>query len=162
MEKLPLTTSGTLIRLQCSNFGTATFLVHRDKDAQVSVERGSNESLKLLKRKQLLKLFFAKNVYTSLVQLSGPLKAFDRQGVPNSSWVPCTLNTEYIICPTYPSMMLVPATATIALVVGSTKFRSKDRLPALTFYNQAFGQCPGRPLCMLLSTKSMSSLLDVK
>ena len=35
VEKLPLTTSGTPIRIQCSNFRTATFLVHRDKDAQV-------------------------------------------------------------------------------------------------------------------------------
>ena len=36
VEKLALTTSGTPIRIQCSNFRTATFLVHRDKDAQVS------------------------------------------------------------------------------------------------------------------------------
>jgi len=141
VEKLPLTTSGTPIRIQCSNFRTATFLVHRDKDAQ--------------------------DIYTSLVHLSRPLKVedlycfqfrsktdlpqqtgwtffdlgaeFARQGVPNSSWVTCTLNTEYRICPTYPSMMLVPATATSALVVGSAKFRSKGRLPALTFYNSSTG-----------------------
>jgi len=35
--------------------------------------------------------------------------------------------------------MLVPATATSALVVGSAKFRSKGRLPALTFYNSSNG-----------------------
>ena len=64
---------------------------------------------------------------------------FARQGVPNSSWVTCTLNTEYRICPTYPSTLLVPATATSALVVGSAKFRSKGRLPALTFYNSSTG-----------------------
>ena len=35
VEKLPLTTSGSPLRIQCSNFRAATFLIHRDKDAQV-------------------------------------------------------------------------------------------------------------------------------
>jgi len=141
VEKLPLTTSGTPIRIQCSNFRTATFLVHRDRDAQ--------------------------DVYTSLIQLSRPLQVqdlycfqyrsksdlpqqtgwkffdlgaeFARQGVPNSKWVSCGLNSEYRICPTYPSQLLVPASATTQLVLGSAKFRSKGRLPALTFFSSDTG-----------------------
>jgi len=136
VEKLPLTTSGTPIRIQCSNFRTATFLVHRDKDAQ--------------------------DIYTSLIHLSRPLKVEDlycfqyrsksdlpqhtgwtffdlgaeyaRQGVPNTSWTTCGLNSDYRICPTYPSQFLVPASANSSLVVGSAKFRSKGRLPVLTYF----------------------------
>ena len=107
------------------------------------------------------------DVYTSLIQLSRPLQVqdlycfqyrsksdlpqqtgwkffdlgaeFARQGVPNSKWVSCGLNSEYRICPTYPSQLLVPASATTQLVLGSAKFRSKGRLPALTFFSSDTG-----------------------
>ena len=93
-------------------------------------------------------------MYTSLVHLSRPVKVedlycfqyrsksdlpqhtgwtffdlgaeFARQGLPNNYWVTCSLNLEYRICPTYPSTMMVPATATSALVAGSAKFRQSD------------------------------------
>jgi len=141
VDKLPLTTGGSPIRIACSDFRVCTFLVHRDKDAQ--------------------------DIYTSLVHLSRPVKVedlycfqyrakhdlpqhtgwtffdlgaeFARQGLPNSSWVNCSINLEWRICPTYPSLMMVPATATSALVVGSAKFRSKGRLPVLTYYHSATG-----------------------
>ena len=114
-------------------------------------------------------------MYTSLVHLSRPVKVedlycfqyrsksdlpqhtgwtffdlgaeFARQGLPNKSWVTCSLNLQYRystvqyrtvqynlhsrICPTYPSLLMVPATATSALVVGSAKFRSKGRSSSL-------------------------------
>ena len=41
VEKLPLTTSGSPLRIQCSNFRAATFLIHRDKDAQVEIIKDS-------------------------------------------------------------------------------------------------------------------------
>jgi len=141
VEKLPLTTSGSPLRIQCSNFFCATFLIHRDKDAQ--------------------------DVYTSLVHLSRPARVeelycfqyraksdlprqagwtffhlgaeFARQGVPDRSWAACGLNSSYQLCPTYPAELLVPAAATPDLVRGSAKFRSKGRLPALTFYHSSTG-----------------------
>ena len=64
---------------------------------------------------------------------------FARQGLPNNSWVNCSINLEWRICPSYPSLVMVPATATSALVVGSAKFRSKGRLPVLTYYHGATG-----------------------
>ena len=64
---------------------------------------------------------------------------FARQGLPNNYWVTCSLNLEYRICPTYPSTMMVPATATSALVAGSAKFRSKGRLPVLSYFHATTG-----------------------
>merc|ERR1712130_341104 len=51
VEKLPLTTSGSSIRIQCSNFRTATFMVTRDRDAQ--------------------------DIFTSLIHLSRPVAVSD-------------------------------------------------------------------------------------
>ena len=65
---------------------------------------------------------------------------FARQGLPNSSWVSCSINMEWRICPTYPNLVFVPANATSALVVGCAKFRSKGRLPVLTFYHNSTGR----------------------
>jgi len=141
VDKLPLTTSGSPLRIQCSNFRTATFMVNRDRDAQ--------------------------DIYTSLIHLSRPLTVeelycfqyrskgdlpqhtgwtffdlqaeFQRQGVPNKQWVACSLNSDWKISPTYPNLLLVPASATSSLVLGSAKFRSKGRLPSLTFYHAATG-----------------------
>jgi len=141
VEKLPLTTSGSPIRIQCSNFRTATFMVTRDRDAQ--------------------------DVFTSLIHLSRPVAVaelycfqyrskselpqhtgwtffdlgaeFQRQGVPNRQWTICNLNSDYSLCPTYPSLLVVPSTASPALVKGTAKFRSKGRLPVLTYFHGTSG-----------------------
>jgi len=141
VDKLPLTTSGSPVRIQCSNFRVVTFMVNRDRDAQ--------------------------DIYTSLAQLSRPNSVeelycfqyrakgdlpqptgwtffeltaeFQRQGVPNQHWNYCTLNNEYRLCPTYPKQLLIPASATQDVVVGSAKFRSKGRLPVLTYYHSQTG-----------------------
>ena len=141
VEKLPLTTSGSPLRIQCSNFRTATFMVTRDRDAQ--------------------------DVFTSLIHLSRPVAVsdlycfqyrskndlpqhtgwtffdlgaeFQRQGVPNRQWSICNLNNDYSLCPTYPSLLVTPSSATPALVKGTARFRSKGRLPALTYYHGASG-----------------------
>lgn len=58
---------------------------------------------------------------------------FQRQGVPNSEWTLTYLNTSYELCDTYPRYLYVPSTCTNSILVGSAKFRSKGRLPVLTY-----------------------------
>lgn len=58
---------------------------------------------------------------------------FKRMRVPNDQWTLCTLNTTYELCDTYPRQIYVPAQATTAMLMGSSRFRSKGRLPALTY-----------------------------
>lgn len=54
-------------------------------------------------------------------------------GVPNNQWVLTTINNDYEICETYPSLLYVPFTATTPMLLGSARFRSKGRLPVLTY-----------------------------
>lgn len=58
---------------------------------------------------------------------------YQRQGVPNENWSICTMNRDYRLCPTYPKDIYVPTLASQAVVEGSAKFRSKGRLPVLTY-----------------------------
>lgn len=138
VEKHPITTGGSPLHIKYKNFMAATFIIPRERDCQ--------------------------DFYTSLLKLSQPgsldeLYAFhfkpednmpqnygwemfnfrmeyDRMAVPNSKWVLTSINKEYEICDTYPRYLYVPATATTPVLVGSSKFRSRGRLPVLSYYHR--------------------------
>lgn len=58
---------------------------------------------------------------------------FKRMRVPNDIWTLCNLNMNYELCDTYPRQIYVPQEANTAMLIGSSRFRSKGRLPALTY-----------------------------
>jgi len=138
VERPVLTTSGSQIRVACSNFQTASFIIQKDRDANdvfLSL-------LALSKPKKTEDLYcFSYNPKGELRQATGwffhDLQAeFQRQGVPNANWSLCALNQEFAVCPTYPKELFVPAIASSSLVEGSAKFRSKGRLPVLTYLHR--------------------------
>ena len=53
--------------------------------------------------------------------------------VPNDEWQLTTMNKDYMLCDTYPSQLFVPNSADKTVLLGSSRFRSKGRLPALTY-----------------------------
>lgn len=58
---------------------------------------------------------------------------FRRMKIPNEYWTLSTMNRDYSLCDTYPSQIYVPTEATTAILMGSSRFRSKGRLPVLTY-----------------------------
>ncbi len=56
-----------------------------------------------------------------------------RMGVPNSEWKVEDSNTNFDICDTYPPFIYVPTSTTKSMLIGSSKFRSRGRLPVLTY-----------------------------
>ncbi len=56
--------------------------------------------------------------------------------MPNENWTLCNLNENYALCPTYPTRLFVPTSATRAVIEGSAKFRSKGRIPVLTYLHK--------------------------
>ena len=50
-----------------------------------------------------------------------------------SEWRVTRANEAYALCASYPSLLVVPAAVTDAQVAGAAKFRSKGRLPVLTW-----------------------------
>ena len=138
VEKPLLTTSGSHLRILCSHFQSVTFVIQRDKDAHdvyLSL-------IELSRPKDVFELYcFAYNPKSELRQSTGwqfhDLRAeFQRQGVPNENWSVCTLNSEYRLCPTYPQYLFVPTSSSPELIEGSAKFRSKGRLPVLTYLHK--------------------------
>ena len=64
------------------------------------------------------------------------LEEFARQGVSNE-WSLSDFNADYKACDTYPEKLWFPSTATQQVLAGSCKFRSRSRLPALTYFYKA-------------------------
>ena len=61
---------------------------------------------------------------------------FQRMGVPNANWTLTNLNKDYQLCDTYPQCLFVPASVSTIVLVGSASFRSKGRLPVLTYLHK--------------------------
>lgn len=70
-------------------------------------------------------------------------KEFKRQQV-SSKWQLSKLNGRYELCDSYPSLLYFPASVSDAIIAGSADFRSRHRLPTLSWYNARHGNCIAR------------------
>ena len=138
IDKPLLTTSGSNLKILCSHFQSVTFVIQRDKDAHDVYQ----SLIELSRPSKVYELYcFAYNPKSELRQSTGwqfhDLRAeFQRQGVPNENWAVCTLNLDYSVCETYPQYLFVPTSVSRDQIQGSAKFRSKGRLPVLTYLHK--------------------------
>ncbi|KAI4832244.1 hypothetical protein KUCAC02_015218 [Chaenocephalus aceratus] len=122
VERTPTTPAGSQVILRCKDFRVFQILVPQERDCL--------------------------DVHTSLVRLSRPEERqeswsfmdltadYKRMGLPNNLWVSTAANSEYRVCETYPSELYVPKSATPPIIVGSARFRSRGRFPALSYFHQ--------------------------
>uniref|UniRef100_A0A6Q2YD01 Myotubularin phosphatase domain-containing protein n=1 Tax=Esox lucius TaxID=8010 RepID=A0A6Q2YD01_ESOLU len=139
VEKLPLTGTGYPLNISCKNFHVVHFVIPSER--------------------------YCQDVYHSLLRLSQPAKLedlfaflynpkqdeddrrngwgfidsamdFKRMGLPNEFWELTDLNKNYELCSTYHSELGIPKTARKDTVLGSAKFRSRGRLPTLSYYHK--------------------------
>ena len=84
---------------------------------------------------------------------------FERQGVlsEGSGWRETKLNDSFELCPTYPRTIIVPSTCSDEDVKEVAEFRSKRRLPALSWLHPktraAIVRC-AQPLVGVMGRKS--------
>uniref|UniRef100_A0A1A9W9M5 Myotubularin phosphatase domain-containing protein n=1 Tax=Glossina brevipalpis TaxID=37001 RepID=A0A1A9W9M5_9MUSC len=136
IEKLPLTTTGSPLLIRCKTFLSVTFVIPKDSechDVYMSL-------VKLYQPVSINKLycFNYQPVKDDLPKSAGwdffkLENEFKRMRVPNDIWTLCSLNANYELCDTYPRQIYVPQEANTAMLIGSSRFRSKGRLPALTY-----------------------------
>ncbi|VVC24574.1 Protein-tyrosine phosphatase-like,Tyrosine specific protein phosphatases domain,PH domain- [Cinara cedri] len=136
VEKLPLTTTGSPILIRCKTFLSVTFVIPKERDSH-------NIFTSLLVLCQPDKIedlycFLYKSNSDKLSKSAGwdnfnLEKEYKRMNVPNEFWSLTTLNQDYQLCDTYPKFLFVPSSVNTSILVGSSKFRSKERLPVLTY-----------------------------
>ncbi|KAG9478419.1 hypothetical protein GDO78_013438, partial [Eleutherodactylus coqui] len=62
-----------------------------------------------------------------------PVKEFQRQGLPNNNWRLTFINKAYEFCDTYPPLLMVPFNATDDDLRKVAAFRSRNRIPVLSW-----------------------------
>ncbi|KAJ8681848.1 hypothetical protein QAD02_017640 [Eretmocerus hayati] len=138
VEKLPLLTSGSPLFIRCKNFFVVTFVIPKERDCHEVYL--TLTKLSLPTRTEDLYCFNYKGNGEGLSQelgwnFFGLQEEFQRQGVPNEEWTLSYLNVNYELCETYPKYLYVPSSCSNTVLMGSAKFRSKGRLPVLTYLN---------------------------
>ncbi|XP_070712500.1 myotubularin-related protein 7b [Pempheris klunzingeri] len=139
VERPPSIPGGSQLVLRCKDFRVfqILFLQERDcMDVHTSLARLSRPE----KYSELYCLSFNPNVNKeereeswNFIELMADYK---RMGVPNNLWVTTAANSEYRVCDSYPSELFVPKSATPATILGSSRFRSRGRFPALSYFHQ--------------------------
>lgn len=101
-----------------------------------------------------------------------PIKEFQRQGLvfnnnsdveqSNSNWRISNVNHNYNFSNTYPKNIVVPKTISDSVLTHASKYRSKQRVPALTYYYKKNGCSITRCSQPLLGIKQTRSIQDEK
>ncbi|XP_055379652.1 myotubularin-related protein 6 isoform X2 [Condylostylus longicornis] len=136
VDKLALSTTGSPLLIRCKTFLSVNFVIPKDSECHDVY----TSLLKLFQPVSINKLYafsyspgkedFPKSAGWDFFKLENEFK---RMKVPNDQWSLCNLNQNYELCDTYPRQIYVPAEASTAMLIGSSRFRSKGRLPALTY-----------------------------
>uniref|UniRef100_A0A183HMS7 Myotubularin phosphatase domain-containing protein n=1 Tax=Onchocerca flexuosa TaxID=387005 RepID=A0A183HMS7_9BILA len=145
VEKGTLSALGTPLAVKCKHFLTLTFLITRDKECQDLVETLN----KCGKPVNITDVFAFENKERNGDIRSNTRKRgwdrfdwaveFARQGIgtaDDQKWKITDFNTGYKYCDTYPECLCVPSATTTQILIGSCKFRSRARLPVLTYFHR--------------------------
>ncbi|XP_071951261.1 phosphatidylinositol-3,5-bisphosphate 3-phosphatase MTMR6-like [Antedon mediterranea] len=139
VEKLALTTAGSPLQIRCKTFQLATFIIPREKDCQSLYK----SLLKLSRPGRLGDLYAfhykSASIDTPISEGWGIMDMemeYARMGIPNENWHRSGINDNYHICDTYPRQIYVPTSATTPVLVGSASFRSRGRLPVLSYLHR--------------------------
>ena len=141
LEKLSISTVGTPLLIRCKNFRSLTFVIPKERDAHDVYTSLYHLSQPLTIDDLYCFQYTASNEPYEHRRRSGWskfnfLEEFKRQGAPNNAWSVSGINKDYEICDTYPRYFLVPATATNKVMIGCSRFRSRGRMPVLTYLNK--------------------------
>lgn len=142
VEKLPTSTTGCPLFIKCKNFLHITFIVPKERDA-LDVYLSLNQLSQPTKIGDLYCFYyntqdenFSKSDGWSNFTIESEYRRFI---VESEFWAQSKINSTYSVCNTYPSILYVPASVTDDCLIESAKFRSKGRLPVLSYLysNQA-------------------------
>ncbi|XP_029515245.1 myotubularin-related protein 7a isoform X1 [Oncorhynchus nerka] len=137
VEKQATTTTGSPLLVHCKNYQALRFIIPQERDCH-----DVHVSLLRLSRPERYEELYCFSFHAnSDKEVRGQawdflsLKAeYSRMGVPNHLWILSTVNRDYKVSDTYPAELYVPKSATLPVIVGSSKFRSRGRFPTLSYY----------------------------
>lgn len=136
--------SASHIRIQCKDFTFYSFDFVNDLICK-EVYQKLSKFITLPKVTKDLRSFYAFNYQSNMLEsnlsqkgwkIYDPIKEYERLGLISSDesfWRLTTLNEDYKLCPSYPNTIIVPGPISDNVVKHASKFRSKQRIPAIVY-----------------------------
>ncbi|KAG8743891.1 hypothetical protein FRC10_011181 [Ceratobasidium sp. 414] len=137
VTRLPQTLVGlSPISVRCRNFENFSLYFEKDQDA-LDVFDSVRESTVATSVTKLYAFFYQPPIETPRNGWSAfsPREEFARMGLGTrtKAWRLTDINKDYTFCPTYPATLVVPARISDATLSYAAKYRSKARIPALSY-----------------------------
>ncbi|KAF8470480.1 phosphatases II [Russula ochroleuca] len=163
VTRLPQTLSGQCpISFRCRTFETFSLSFERDTDA-ADVFESVKELTVANSVTQLYAFCYTPSPPLSVSDgwnLYSPREEFGRMGVGTRSkaWRFTDVNKDYAFCSTYPSRLVVPTKISDSTLQYGVKYRSKGRIPTLTYLHWAnFGSITrsSQPMVGLTNARSI-------
>ncbi|ORY22975.1 Myotubularin-like phosphatase domain-domain-containing protein [Naematelia encephala] len=144
LTRLPLSLHGLYpLQVRTRTFDNYVLLFERDRSAE-DVWQSVRNCAVASSVEQLYAFYYSLPANSRSSETSGwntykPRAEFARQGLGTrtKAWRFTDINKEYTFCPTYPSKLAVPSRISDSLLAHAGKYRSKARIPALTYLHWA-------------------------
>ncbi|KAF3918453.1 Myotubularin [Orbilia brochopaga] len=122
------------VRLRCRDFTCITFCFDTEQEA-----KDIFDTIKKLTVSNTVDRLYAFKYKATKYELPfngwtvyDPQREFDRQGI-TKDWRLSNINSNYNFCDTYPAQLYVPATISDNTLNYASRFRSRQRIPVLTY-----------------------------
>ncbi|ORX95343.1 phosphatases II [Basidiobolus meristosporus CBS 931.73] len=154
------------LNFKCRNFLFVTFLVEKEQDA-VDVFESVQKLTCIESITQLYAFFyqpFPKFVVDDGWSIYNPVEEYQRLGVGTKTnhWRFTSLNQEYQLCSTYPRILAVPSKISDTVVSYAAKYRSKNRIPVLSYIHSSNMATISRSSQPMVGLKQARSVQDEK
>lgn len=151
------------ITLFLKNFDSAAIALHSEHD-QLAVFDSLKECAILTDVSQLYAFHYQPSSPTQPGRIYDPKQEFARQGLGSRSkaWRFTDINAQYAFCATYPALMAVPSRISDTTLSYAAKYRSKARVPALTYLHWANHASITRSSQPMVGLKNARSIQDEK
>ncbi|XP_078534252.1 phosphatidylinositol-3-phosphate phosphatase MTMR7 isoform X1 [Lissotriton helveticus] len=137
VEKQATTATGCPLLIRCKNFQIIQLIVPQERDCH-DIYLSLIRLARPVKYEELYCFSFNPNLDKEAREQGWNFidvgEEYTRMGIPKSLWQISDLNRDYGVCDSYPSELYVPKSASAPVIVGSSKFRSRGRFPALSYY----------------------------
>ncbi|GBE81805.1 Phosphoinositide 3-phosphatase [Sparassis crispa] len=167
VTRLPLTLQGQCpLTVRMRTFESISFIFVSERDA-IDVFESVKELTVATSVNQLYAFFYVPNpplpVQTGW-SLYSPREEFGRMGVGSrtKAWRFTDINKDYSFSPTYPARLVVPTRISDTTLQYAVKYRSKGRLPVLTYLHWANYGSITRSSQPMVGLKNNRSIQDEK
>lgn len=165
VERRPHSIGGfSALRIRCRDFTFFTFNFEKETDCITSFN-----TIRLLTCIPSIENVYAFTYYSKTAdhntdswQLYSPQVEFARLGVGSTfpQWRLTTLNHDYAFSPTYPAVLGIPSNISDNVLKHAGKYRSKGRVPVLTYIHALNGCTISRASQPMVGLKQNRSLQD--